>query len=459
MILRDIMLVHGNATKIPLPDNTVDCIVTSPPYYGLRKYEGTFAQAWEYTPEQERCEHSWNIAKLKGTTGGKSDKQVSNFGSFVDGSQYAICEKCGAFYGELGNEPTLNLYIQNMLLVGKELYRIMKPTATLWLNIGDTYVGSGGGPPGKTGFQCNNAGSTFDRGHLRHNVPDGMKAKDVMGVPWELAFAFRGMGFYLRCPIVWHKTSNMPSSVKDRPTVDYEFVFLMSKESRYFYDYYGSLEPANYDGRHDTIMKGSPKYAKAGSNDTYKAHGGERWPNQTVDGLRGRNMRAVWTTPTGCTSYSHTASFPPQLVEKCITAGTSEYGVCSECGKPYERVIEKPQVPDELYTGSKKPGMRGMGQKVDDFLKSNPPVQNGWRATCDCDAGVSKAIVFDPFAGTGTTLEVARALGRSGIGLDLSYHYLYNDARERLLINKIEAWEKGVDGRDTVISDLPLFGG
>jgi DNA modification methylase len=212
-----------------------------------------------------------------------------------------------------------------------------------------------------------------------------LKSKDLIGIPWMLAFALRADGWYLRQDIIWHKPNPMPESVKDRCTKAHEYVFLLSKSARYYYDYEAVLEPATgYDGRKDTMFKGSEKYKDSGQ--TFAERGHERWQykNLQPDGqqpntmhlnrLDGeeylspvRNKRSVWTVTTKPYKGAHYATFNPDLIKPCILAGAPEGG-----------------------------------------------------------------IVFDPFVGSGTTVATAIQLGRKGIGLDLSLTYLYENAKDRI---------------------------
>ena len=341
-----------------------------------------------------------------------------------------------------------------MVAVFREVWRVLRPDGTLWLNMGDSYNRSGG------------AGGDYNKGGLKEGQPrypgrdvGSLKPKDLCGIPWRLAFALQADGWWLRQHYPWVKVNPMPESAEDRPNSAVEFMFLLTKSARYYFD-----------------MEGAKECLAITRN----------WRNG--DGM------LLLDCPTKSFSGAHFATYPPALVEPCIKAGTSERGVCPECGSPWERVTEKPKPPKDVYTRNRNPdesisrmargegGAKiGHGQKVQNWLNENPTTTLGWQPTCECwkampdpDAprtrnarkryqqnagdywkfravcrfGITKrAIVFDPFVGSGTTLQVARDLDRHGIGIDLSMKYLQL-ARKRLSLDKLAAWSEGVGKND-----------
>lgn len=288
---------------------SVDCCVTSPPYYGLRDYG-------------------------------------------VD--------------GQIGLEQTPDEYIDRLVDVFREVRRTLKPDGTLWIVIADSYAGSGKGR-NKTGEYKQETAHIQSPGQINGKLAktptiDGIKPKDLIGIPWMLAFALRADGWYLRSDIIWHKPNVMPESVKDRPTKCYEHVFMLAKSRRYYYDNDAVLVPAHYDGRKDTLNKGSSKYAETvvpGNNPQSQHVAGkphERW--RFKDGKPVKNRRDVWKVSTRPFKGAHFATFPPELIEPCILAGSRIGGT-----------------------------------------------------------------VLDPFIGSGTTAEVAQRLGRDCIGIELNPDY------------------------------------
>jgi DNA modification methylase len=365
-----------------------------------------------------------------------------------------------------------------------ECWRVLRDDGTMWVNLGDSYAGSNQGVmadgtqvAGKK--QTTNAGSVNGLTGMRGKDLPGLKPKDIIGIPWAVAFALRSDGWYLRQDIVWAKScsgaytggSCMPESVTDRMTKSHEYVFLLSKSQEYYFDHIAIREAAHYDGRAATMMRGSKKYANGfvpnQPEQTCHARGHERW--NWEDGQAYRNRRSVWTVNPKPYSGAHYATWPPDLVEPMIRAGTSEHGCCPDCGAPWERVADhvpatskKCPKTDAIYqaqggNGEKKTGTIGMsgGGRIDGSVTTI-----GWQPTCDCDAGDPiPCTVLDPFAGSGTTLVVARQLGRSAIGLDLSLKYMRDNARTRLEFDQLGAWESGAVGGngDCDLADLPLF--
>ena len=308
-----------------LPDKFAHCCVTSPPYYGLRDY---------------------------------------------------------GVSGQIGLEETPEDYIGRLVDVFREVRRVLRNDGTFWLNIGDSYAGSGHGYLSEIrGKQATNKGTLFMENRPPTIVPVGLKPKDLIGIPWMLAFSLRADGWYLRQDIIWHKPNPMPESVKDRCTKSHEHIFLLSKSAKYYFDHEALLEPAAYDGRKDTTFKGSDKYSGADTGlgkQSFSTTGHDRWKqkisvfgnkNQTGTKrkdagnawtyLPARSKRDVWTVCTEPEPEAHFACFPQKLIVDCIKAGCPEGG-----------------------------------------------------------------IVLDPFMGSGTTAVVARKLNRNYVGFELNAEYV-----------------------------------
>jgi DNA modification methylase len=295
-----------------LESNSIDCCVTSPPYFGLRDY-GT-------------------------------DEQI-------------------------GLEETPEQFVSALVEVFREVKRVLKDDGTLWLNLGDSYWGGGW-----RGSSLNDNSGIIQKNHKGTHCGESMKGigtgkhdiikpKDLMGIPWRVAFALQADGWYLRQDIIWHKPNPMPESVTDRCTKAHEYIFLLSKSQRYHYDADAIKEEANYDGRKDTVMKGSTKYKDTPimpnqSIQTMAQRGHERW-SKNDDGEFVKNKRSVWTVTIKPYSGAHFATFPQDLIEPCIKAGCPKDG-----------------------------------------------------------------IVLDPFMGAGTTAIVSRKLSRNYIGFELNAEYV-----------------------------------
>jgi DNA modification methylase len=346
-----------------LPAESAHCVVTSPPYWGLRDY-GT--GTWDGGNEQ--CDHKADIgaSASSGLNGSLAHKSGEVFTPYRD-----VCGKCGARRTDhqLGLEPTPDQYVANMVAVFRQVRRVLRADGTCWLNIGDSYATMRNDHEGG-GFSVagTRTGTAPKRGW--HGGPD-LKPKDLCGIPWRLAFALQADGWYLRSGIIWSKPNPMPESVTDRPTKAHEYLFLLTKAPRYFYDADAIREPATYFG-----PNGSPATMDGANNSRpgeMRSRAGRKRPlvpEQTKAGVGrqgldsqtfgepselGRNRRSVWEIATAPYPDAHFATFPQALVEPCVKAG--------------------------------------------------------------CPAG---GTVLDPFMGSGTTALVARRLGRKSIGIELS---------------------------------------
>lgn len=259
-----IRIITGDARTMlaTLPDGSARCCVTSPPYYGLRDY---------------------------------------------------------GHAGQIGLEQTPDAYVAELVAVFREVRRVLAGDGTLWLNLGDSYANtgkSGGGAQGERwaehGGRCDEWAGTFKP------APAGYKPKDLMGIPWQVAFALRADGWYLRSEIIWHKPAPMPESVTDRPTKAHEQVFLLSKRERYFYDAGAIAEPAIHAGR---VVKASGGDAKNGQGPMRDTAKGFTIHDTAVGDTR--NARTVWTIGPEPFAGAHFATMPPELARRCILAGSA----------------------------------------------------------------------------------------------------------------------------------------
>lgn len=353
-----IKIYFGNALEVlkSMEAESAQCCVTSPPYFGLRNYQ-IESQIWD---GDKSCEHIWSKCgprrhRHPDDVKNPDSKQAANKGADCELVKTQFCQKCGAWEGSLGNEPTMALYIDHLVQIFHEVKRVLRKDGTLWLVIGDSYAGSGS--PGGD-FRDGKGGDEYLRPYNRNDLP----AKNLYGIPWRVAFALQADEWILRQDIIWNKPSCMPESVKNRCTKSHEYIFLLTKSAKYYYDYKAIMEDAAYDGRKDTIMKGSEKYANGfvpnQPRQTVALKGHERWPNQK-DGVKYRNKRSVWTINTKPYKAAHFATFPPELPRTCILAGS----------KPADTII-------------------------------------------------------DPFGGAMTTLMVAQQLNRKAIGIELNEDYI-----------------------------------
>ena len=431
---------QGNSLDVlrSMPDGCVQTVATSPPYYNLRDY-GVLPSVWP--PESDwrdldgssineplpDCEHEWGGEHgrpgseyregLGGMCDGREDKAKIRKSFRRDKAEVAIrknttgafCRRCGAWRGTFGLEPTPQLYVWHAVLIFREVRRVMRDDATLFLNLGDSYAGTGYGK-GTGHFSLRDTpGAMKPKTDCRSA---GLKPKDLCGIPWRVALALQADGWWLRDAIIWAKGwltedgvtegNPMPGSHEDRCTSAYEFVFQFTKKRQYFWDWFAI---------------------------------------KSTSGARPRNVWRI--NPKGDPS-AHFATFPPALPERCIKAGTSEKGCCPKCGKPWVRVVERPPNPskefnvgDDLTGGA--PGMGGNRQTSKGLHRNNgnaqgpPAITTGWRPGCKCNAGEPvPCIVLDPFCGSGTTGEVALKLGRRFIGIEINPDYIKDIANLRV---------------------------
>ena len=378
-----------------LDSGSVHCCVTSPPYWGLRDYG-------------------------------------------VD--------------GQIGLEKTPEEFVAKMVAVFREVRRCLRDDGTLWLNLGDSYA------TGTTAsrMQSTNAGVGNNTPEAQNSVPrcgtpDGLKTKDLCMIPWRVALALQADGWWLRSVIVWAKKSPMPESVTDRPTSSWEPIFLMAKSERYFYDVEAVKEPSIHAGHIATSRNPNAGY------DPNEVRGGPGFTGQVPPM---RNQRNVWHLSPESYSEAHFATFPTEIPRRAIKAGTSERGCCAACGGPWVRVVERSPNRMGLKNGEHREVRRGGGlaQRTDDDCvsatgKTGEPRTLGWEASCTCGAAVVPCMVLDPFLGSGTTVAVARELGRHGVGIELNPEYA-KLARER-----IGRAERPATFRSDRVIDSPLFGG
>lgn len=349
-----------------MPDQSVHCCVTSPPYYGLRDY---------------------------------------------------------GIEGQIGLEETPEEYVAKMVAVFHEVKRVLRDDGTCWVNLGDSYGSS----------------------------------KSLLGIPWRIAFALQADGWYLRRDIIWHKPNPMPESAKDRPTTAHEYIFLLTKSERYYYDHEAIKEPVTGQShpRGDGITPKSNGYATPTGWDTNEgAHGSvhrngrrdgknsrirlSRDPDHLKDAgvkanrqysaaitglVSNRNKRSVWTVASAPYKDAHFATYPPDLIKPCILAGVP-IKACAKCGAPQERSVE---LADRVNTRPGNP-IKNDDSRRDSEVRSNRYVSTyittGWKPTCDCNDKTSPGTVLDPFAGSGTTGAVAIELGRHAILIELNPKYI-----------------------------------
>jgi hypothetical protein len=249
--------------------------------------------------------------------------------------------------------------------------------------------------------------------------------KQLLGIPWRVAFALQADGWKLRSDIIWAKPNPMPESVRDRPTKSHEYLFLLSKSPKYFYDCDAVREPAaeSVIARSAYAVGGRKLDASRNDHDH-----GQR--SRFGDYAAGRNRRSVWTVATQSFKGAHFATFPPNLIEPCVLAGTSARGCCPACAAPWVRLVERARwnVREEQRGMAKGNGHVGQQQRIHNTNGQTSGLishTTGWRPTCACPAAEPvPCTILDPFAGACTTGLVAQRHGRDFIGIDVNAAYL-----------------------------------
>jgi len=425
-------IYKGSAQNMSeVPDEFVQSVVTSPPYWGLRTYDGEQDLIW---PNRNvmlltgRCRHEWGDA-IEGDTRGYG----AGMGKWIEAesgrphikiSQGKFCNKCGAWHGGFGLEPTPELYIEHSMQILNEIRRVLRPDGIVFWNLGDSYYsnpGNGlGGKPSITGAEPHHTGM--------NKLGPSVKPKDLCLIPERFAIAAQADGWWIRSRIIWYKRNPMPESVRDRPTNTHEIIYMLTKSKRYYWDEYAVREPAQDWGSRDRTYWSHRVNAEEFGQSPHR--GGERGDFSVT----GRNIRDVWEMNTKPCPDAHFAVFPDSLPERCIKASTSEKGVCSKCGKPWSRVTENK--PMEIRRSDR-------AEEIDRRYVSSgmmvSPAETktiGWEPGCKSNAEVVPCTVLNPFGGSGTTAAAAKKLQRKGIMYDLSAAYCdlaVNSVRQHVL--------------------------
>ena len=344
MEINRILVGDNIETLKTLTDNSIDCCITSPPYYGLRDY-GTGRWVGGYS----NCPHKRMSKYLEHTSTGHAQEGLR--GNVGDVIYKTVCPLCGAIREDkqVGLEETPEEYINRLVNIFREVKRVLKDDGTLWVNIGDSYAGGQGrwgGVNNLSDLQQGNKGSLTEIDVSKKWQHDIIKPKDLIGVPWMLAFALRADGWYLRSDIIWDKINPMPESVEDRCTKAHEYIFMLSKSSKYYFDYEAIQEPVNIQNPSMHIKFGGEKYPDSVPNRIYSGNEYKpRTKNCQYDGQTPNTMhvnrekggkdkqylvrrkRDVWRISPSAFKGAHFATFPEELVANCLLAGCSKDGI------------------------------------------------------------------------------------------------------------------------------------
>jgi DNA modification methylase len=358
-------IIVGDAaqTVSTLPAASVQCCVTSPPYYSLRDYG-------------------------------------------VD--------------GQIGLEDTPDEYVQRLVDVFREVRRVIRDDGTVWINLGDSYAATSTYSSARSmhtdaGWKQAGRRPGSYAGPVSARTAETAKPKDLLGIPWSVAFALRADGWYLRQEIIFAKTAPMPESVRDRCTRAHEMVFMLSKRPTYFYDQEALKVPQKREW--DPATNG-PVGANGHRGTQHAQSGvGEPVPTGTA------NRRSVWTLGPEPFTDAHFAVMPGKLARDCVLAGSPEKS-CGACGAPWERVVERRALNEKVAVRVRNVGGRSDGLTTP--IGGVPPVAHdtvGWRASCEHDDPSGSSVVLDPFSGAGTTGVQALRAGRSYVGVELNAGY------------------------------------
>jgi DNA modification methylase len=381
-----VTILVGNALEKlrELPDESVHACICSPPFWGLRRYDGD-PVVWGGDPSHEHvwgergpAHHPGQVEQTKW-----KDAEAAGKGQTAGSGQFCSCQ---AWLGMLGLEPTPDLYVAHLVEIFREVHRVLREGSTLWLNLGDSFASA---------WACDRMnvvgnGSLEDgtRKARPNRLVSGLKEKDLVGIPWMVAFALRADGWYLRRDIIWAKGisclpgyagSVMPESVLDRCTSSHEYVFMFAKQPRYFYDAHAVRESDVGSDHRRNVVK--PLYRDHPDGDP--DHG-----IRTAEGRNGagRNLRSVWAINPEPSSEDHYAAYPTKLVEICLLASTSEKGCCAKCGAPWKRIVERTQVLDDSAKGSRFDQGKTAARDGGDRTQTGERFQKeavGWQPGCE----------------------------------------------------------------------------
>lgn len=522
-----------------LEKESVNCIVSSPPFWGLRRYAGPQEQVWDSMITQ--CEHQWQEAPPRRPRNKSDIKDIYSKQATVEGSAYKasggdFCSICGAWRGALGLEPTPELYVKHLIEILELMRKVLRKDGVVFINLDDTRASS---PPGnkellstfpQSGDETWWEGGKPKKSHMtrasfKHTV---IKPKDLCLIPERFVIACQEVGWYVRSTIIWVAPDAMPESVQDRCTDSYQRIFMLTKSPKYWYDQEAVREPhiskPKFGDRNGSLVPhqkqfGRPElggqvrpghdihycYSPTGRNlrnvwqfptqgfslrmcqkckaiyepsayqnlpettqyyskgrvdpkwKEYRAdhpksiqvrrttearerplepphhsYRGNGWEQQEIEG-RGQELK-VKVCHCGSTDWvSHFAVFPRELVRRCVLAACPPK-TCPKCRKPWVRVLEKKPSTMNIRVRDAK---RGVATSEEGYKASNKEIVEygqellgytktlGWRPSCKCDLSEDSipGVVFDPFMGSGTTLAIARELGRQSIGIDISEDY------------------------------------
>ncbi len=451
-MVSEIRVGHVLDELAKMAPESVSCCVTSPPYWSLRKYDApdaiwggdpacvhewqeaeAAAEAyvgtgrWQHDGvSREETPEAWSSHQKQGATSqrkGRANIEAQRNDNLINHG--GTCSLCGAWRGQLGLEPTPDLFVEHTMEWLRAVRRVLRKDGVAWINIGDSYAGGGRGErPEDSSKQATNVGS-LNIPHTRGIA--GLKPKDLILMPQRIAIAAQADGWWVRSMIVWSKPNAMPESCQDRPSSAHETIIMLTKQSRYWYDQEAVREA-------HTTPNGMGWASQTATQDSMKTDGDFTRPKDRkglgmlsmATNPAGRNLRDVWTFPTAQTPEAHFATFPEELPRRCIEASCPREA-CRTCGKARVRIVERQGL--EEHPARKDRSVRNKADyDGEDYAERDSTlglvandVTTGW-TSCEC-ADYQPGLVLDPFAGIGTTGVVAKRLGRRFVGIELSKPY------------------------------------
>ena len=344
------------------------------------------------------------------------------------------------------------MYIEHTIEILREIRRVLRHDGVVFWNIGDSYAGSWGNSGARNGKQRPQNVKKFDRpGYDNHterpasSYPQGtLKPKDLCLIPFRVAIAAQEDGWWVRSVIIWSKPNPMPESVTDRPTESHEYILMMTKSAKYYWDADAVRTKTGNEASWAEYAAGDGHNAPSGTLEE-GVNAGFGSKKDVFTHPNGRNIRSVWEFPTQpgpSGAVRNFATFPEKLPEICIKAATPEAGCCSKCGKPWERMLDKKPSAFNIRVRDAKAGRatpeegyKATQEEIDGYPGNHPDPGyrqiTGWQPTCKCNADKVPSIVLDPFAGAGTTLWVAKKLNRRAVGYEISEEYC------RLIVERV----------------------
>jgi len=319
-------IICGDTLEVlkQIPSDSVDCIITSPPYWGLRDYGEATCKVWGGDPD---CEHEFELEHIQrdpSKTGIISEK--AKIGQGYRNYKSGFCKKCGAWYGQLGLEPTLDMYTEHLLEITAELKRVLKPTGVMFWNHGDCYGGSG---CGKGDYRNNNKRSLSNPNLYCEKPNPQLKLTQKCMALQNYRLILRMVdeqGWILRNIIIWYKPNHMPESVKDRFTNAYEPVFMLTKKKRYYFDLDAVRIPHKLD--FGLPKRATPNRKKWEGMQPISNHSGYYGPEgELLVNPLGKNPGDMWAIPTQPFPDAHFATFPEKLVEPMIKSTCPQGGI------------------------------------------------------------------------------------------------------------------------------------